>query len=128
MLTKPFLRGCLAEGVVNYSSLARVLMRELEARGVKASHAAVKMALIRIRGEIIENERALRAKLKHVLGSTVLQVQSDLVVVTVKKYRAIVKLLELVKLAESARFFQVLQSMNTFTFIVSKEDGENSLH
>ncbi|MEM0366763.1 MAG: ACT domain-containing protein [Acidilobaceae archaeon] len=123
ILSKPFLRGCLAEGIVNYSSLARLLSEELKVRGITASHGAIKMSLIRVRNEILESEKELKVKLKLVLGSTVLQIQSDLIVVTVRKHRVILKLVELVKLMESSRFFQILQGVNTFTFIVSKEDS-----
>lgn len=121
VLSKPFIRGCLAEGIVNYSALARMLAEELRVRGVQASHGSIKMALVRLREELAENEKVLRSKLKHVIGSTVLQLQSDLVVVTVRKHAIIAKLPTIVKHMEMARFFQILQGVNTFTFIVSRE-------
>lgn len=127
IFTKPFIRGCLAEGVVNYSALARLLAEELRVRGIHASHGAIKMALVRIRDEVVDSERELRVKLKRVLGSTVLQLQSDLVVVTVRKIAVLARLPALVKSMEMARFFQILQGVNTFTFIVSKENLEELL-
>lgn len=122
VLSKPFLRECLAEGIINYSALSRAISEDLRVRGVEASHAAVKMALIRVRSEIIEESKKLERKLKRVLGSTVLQLQSDLTVFTVKKHNIVPKLPEIIKSMEIARFFQVLQGINTFTFIVSRED------
>ncbi len=127
VFTKPFIRGCLAEGVVNYSALSRLLAEELRARGIHASLGAIKMALIRLREEVVENEKELRVKLKRVLGSTVLQLQSDLVVVTVRKHPVIAKLPAIVRSMEMARFFQILQGVNTFTFIVSRENLEELL-
>jgi aspartokinase len=127
VFSRPFIRGCLAEGVVNYSALARLLAEELRARGISASHGAIKMALVRIREEIVESERELRAKLKRVLGSTVLQLQSDLVVVTVRKHAVMARIPGIVKSMEMARFFQILQGVNTFTFIVSRENLEELL-
>ncbi len=127
VFTKPFIRGCLAEGVVNYSALSRLLAEELRARGIHASLGAIKMALIRLREEVVESEKELRVKLKRVLGSTVLQLQSDLVVVTVRKHPVIAKLPAIVRSMEMARFFQILQGVNTFTFIVSRENLEELL-
>ena len=85
------------------------------------------MALVRLREEIVESEKELKVKLKRVLGSTVLQLQSDLVVVTVRKHAILVKLPVIVKSMEMARFFQILQGVNTFTFIVSRENLEELL-
>ncbi len=122
VLSKPFLKECLSEGIINYSALSRAISEDLKVRGVEASHAAIKMALIRVRSEIIEESKRLEWKLKRVIGSTVLQLQSDLTVFTVKKHNVIPKLPEIIKSMEIARFFQVLQGINTFTFIVSRED------
>ena len=127
ILSKPLIRGCLAEGIVNYSALARLLSEELKARGIHASQGAIKMALVRIREEVVEDEKLLKAKLKRVLGSTVLQLQSDLTVVTVRKHSVLAKLPAIVKSMEMARFFQILQGVNTFTFIVSNENLDELL-
>lgn len=127
VLSKPFIRSCLAEGVVNYSALARLIAEELRSRNIQASHGAIKMALVRIREELVESEKMLRTKLKRVLGETVLQLQSDLVVVTVRKHATLARLPVIVKSMEMARFFQILQGVNTFTFIVSRENLGNLL-
>ncbi|MCS7107414.1 MAG: ACT domain-containing protein [Acidilobaceae archaeon] len=124
VLSRPFVKSCLADGIVNYSALARLFADELEKRGVSASQAAIKMSLIRVREEIMEEEKKLRVKLKHVIGSSVIQLQSDLTVITVHKQRVLEKLAEITKIMKSARFLQLLQGVSSFTLIISSEDKE----
>ncbi|MEN2999139.1 MAG: ACT domain-containing protein [Acidilobaceae archaeon] len=124
VLSRPFVKSCLAEGIVNYSALARLFSEELEKRGISASQAAIKMSLIRVREEILEEERRLRAKLRHVIGSSVIQLQSDLIVITAHKQRVLEKLAEITKIMKSARFLQLLQGVGSFTLIISSEDKE----
>ncbi len=122
IMSRPFFKECLVEGVVNYSALARLLARELESMEVRASHSAVKVALTRIRRDLLKSEESVRSKLKHILSSSVLQVQTDLNVVTVRKHSILLKLLDVAKVMETSRFFQLLQGVNTFTVIISREN------
>ncbi|MCX8195844.1 MAG: ACT domain-containing protein [Acidilobaceae archaeon] len=124
VLSRPFVRSCLAEGIVNYSALARTLSEELEKRGISASQAAIKMALIRVREDILEDENRLKKMLKRVIGSTVIQLQSDLAVVTAPKQKVLEKLADITQIMKSARFLQLLQGVNSFTIIISSEDKE----
>lgn len=120
--SRPFVKECLVEGVVNYSALARLLTRELESMEVRASHSAVKVALTRIRRDLLKSEESLRSKLKHILSSSVLQLQTDLKVVTVRKHSILLKLPDVAKVMETSRFSQLLQGVNTFTVIISREN------
>jgi len=63
ILSRPAIKECLILDVINYSALARVILKELEKENIKTSTGAVKMALIRI-GEDLKKERAFFEKKK----------------------------------------------------------------
>lgn len=127
LLSRPFLKACLVEGVINYSSLARLIGREMEKAELKASHPAIKMALMRIREELLEREEELRKRVKYIIGNTVLQMHSDLLVITIKKDMAANVYGSLAKIAEGTRVFHLLQSTASITVIISKEDSRKVL-
>ncbi|MEM4929268.1 MAG: ACT domain-containing protein [Acidilobaceae archaeon] len=127
LASRPHLRECLSENVVNYSALARALLKDVRKKNPNASLSAVKMALIRIKNEISESESSLKKKLREVLSKSVLQVQSDLVIVTIKRHALLSRIQHVTKALNSARFLQVLQGINTFTLIISEEDSEEIL-
>ncbi|MEM1873020.1 MAG: ACT domain-containing protein [Acidilobaceae archaeon] len=124
LVSRPHLRECLSEGVVNYSALARAILKDVRRKHPNASLSAIKMALIRVRSELSESETALRERLRGVLGRSVLQVQSDLIVVTIKRHALLPKIHDVAKILDFARFMQILQGVNTFTLIISAENSE----
>ena len=46
VFSHPAVKECLILDVINYSALARLILKELEKRGIKTSSGAVKMALM----------------------------------------------------------------------------------
>ncbi len=124
VLSHPAIRECLILDVINYSALARIILKELEKKNIKTSTGAVKMALIRI-GEELKKERAFFEKrIKNVVAKTVIELQSDLTVITVKKRTVLDKIGGLSKIMENARFFQLTQGVETFTFVISSEEKD----
>ena len=124
VLSRPAIRECMALDVVNYSALARIILRELEKRNVKTSLGAVKMALIRT-GEELKKERAsFEERVRDVIARTVIELQSDLTVITAEKRAVLSRIERLVKVMEKARFFQLTQGVETFTLVFSSEDVE----
>ena len=117
----PFIKECFVLNIVNYSALARYLVNELKKLGVDASFDAVKMALIRLRSELYEERRFLEEKVRGLLANSVLELQTDLVVLTVRKASLLPRLSDLAKAMEGARFFQIVQGTDNFTLIITRE-------
>ncbi len=127
IMSKPAIRECMILDVVNYSALARLLLEELESKGVKTSAGAVKMALIRLGEELKREREFLERQIKNVIAKTVIELQSDLTVVTVEKRILLNRIERLSKVMEKARFFQLTQGVETFTIVVSSEEKEEVL-
>ena len=124
VLSRPGIKECLILDVVNYSALARDLLKEFEKKGTNASVGSVKMALMRT-GEELRKERILLEKrVKSVLAKTVIEVQSDLTVVTCRKRSVLNELDRISKIMESSRFFQLTQGVETFTIVVSSKESK----
>ena len=127
ILSRPAIKECLILDVINYSALARVILKELEKENIKTSTGAVKMALIRI-GEDLKKERAFfEKKIKNVVAKTVIELQSDLTVITAERRAVSNNLEQLFKVMENARFFQLTQGVETFTLVLSSEEKEKVL-
>ena len=127
VLSRPAIKECLILDVINYSALARVILKELEKENIKTSAGAVKMALIRI-GEDLKKERAFfEEKIKNVVAKTVIELQSDLTVITAERRAVLNNLEQLFKVMENARFFQLTQGVETFTLVLSSEEKEKVL-
>ncbi len=127
ILSRPAIKECLILDVINYSALARVILKELEKENIKTSAGAVKMALIRI-GEGLKKERAFfEEKIKNVVAKTVIELQSDLTVITAERRAVLNNLEQLFKVMENARFFQLTQGVETFTLVLSSEEKEKVL-
>lgn len=124
VLSRPAIKECLILDVINYSALARVILEELEKKNIKTSIGAVKMALIRT-GEELKKEKALFEKrIRNVVARTVIELQSDLTVITAEKGAVLNKIEQLSKVMENARFFQLTQGVETFTLVLSSEEKE----
>ncbi|USH00020.1 ACT domain-containing protein [Thermococcus argininiproducens] len=127
VLSRPAIKECLILDVINYSALARVILKELEKENIKTSAGAVKMALIRI-GEDLKKERTFfEKKIKNVVAKTVIELQSDLTVITAERRAVLNNLEHLFKVMENARFFQLTQGVETFTLVLSSEEKEKVL-
>ena len=127
ILSRPAIKECLILDVINYSALARVILKELEKENIKTSTGAVKMALIRI-GEDLKKERAFfEKKIKNVVAKTVIELQSDLTVITTERRAVLNNLEQFFKVMENARFFQLTQGVETFTLVLSSEEKEKVL-
>ncbi len=121
VMSRPFLRECLEKGVVNYSALARTIVDELRRSGIETSVGAVKMALIRIRDDLLRVRESLDEKIKEIIASSVIELQTDLVVVNAFRNAVIPKLASIINIVGSARFFQLTQGTVSLTIIVARE-------
>jgi len=117
----PFIKECLVLNIVNFSALARYLTNELRRCGLEVSFDAVKMALIRLRSELCEEKTRLEERVRSILANSVIELQTDLIVLTAKKMFVIPKLNELARIMENARFFHIIQGTNNFTIIATSE-------
>lgn len=121
---KPVVKEAMTLGIVNYSALARLLTDELERKGFKTSLGAVKMALIRL-GEVLRYGRSeFEESVRNVMAGTVISLQSDLTVLTVRKSAVMMNLQYILKNVQNARFFQLTQGIGTFVIAISREDSE----
>ena len=115
----PVLRECLARGLVNYSEAARRVRAELERRGLRASLASVKMALIRLSEKL---KASGFDEVERIIASSRLAVQDDIAVLTVPRDELMSALRAVGRLLPESRFLQVIQSIKTATIIVAEED------
>ncbi len=121
VISHPFLRECLILGVINYSALARYLLSELKKYGYETSLGAIKMSLIRLKEELKKIHTSLNAKIRKIIASSVIELQTDLVVISVYRNVVLPKITQVTKIMENARFFQLTQGTITFTIIAAKE-------
>lgn len=124
VFSHPAVKECLILDVINYSALARLISKELEEKGIKTSNGAVKMALIRI-GEELKKERTFfERSIRDVVAKTVIELQSDLTVITAEKNAFLKRIDQISKIMETARFFQLTQGVGTFTLVISNEERD----
>ncbi len=121
VFTHPFVRECLKEGIVNYSALARQILRELRRLNTHASEGSVKMALIRIRDELLRTSEEIATKVREVIASSVISLQTDLAVIEVRRYVAIPNLGKIAEIVGRSRFFHVIYGEVSFSLIVPHE-------
>jgi len=118
---RPLLKEFLSRGLINHSALAREIIEEAKKEGMELSLGAVKMAIFRTAENLKSRERGIERKLKRIVGESVIQVQSDLAIITVERGKLIGKLRELSRLMEDARFFQITQGVEIFNILVARE-------
>ncbi len=117
----PVLKDMLRRELLNYSAVAREIMDEASRRGIDASLGAVKMALFRRVEDIKSKTEDIEKKTREVIGESVIQVQSDLAIITIERRKIIGHFKELSRLMETARFFQITQGVDIFNVLVSRE-------
>ncbi|MBU7031446.1 MAG: ACT domain-containing protein [Theionarchaea archaeon] len=122
--THPAIKECLTLDVINHSALAALVLEELKGKGITASTGAVKMALIRTGEELKLKKASLERKINPVVAGTVIELQTDLRVITAEKAAVLSSIRHISKFAETARFFQLTQGVGTFTIVISREEAE----
>ncbi len=120
VLTRPAIRDCLAHGVINYSALSRLIQEDLNNMGIRASVGAIKMALIRFSSDI-RRKGKIEERIRRVIAESVLELQTDLGVITVRRSAVEQRIDDLIGLMERARFFQMTQGLDTFSIVVASE-------
>jgi hypothetical protein len=121
----PAIKECLTLDVINHSALAMLVLEELKRKGITTSPGAVKMALIRTGEELKQKKATLERKINAVVAGTVIELQTDLRVITAEKSAVLSSIRRISKLAETARFFQLTQGVCTFTLVISREEAES---
>ncbi|MEM2376277.1 MAG: ACT domain-containing protein [Sulfolobales archaeon] len=123
--THPSLLDCIKLGVVNYSSLARLLIDEVKKEGEfeDININAIKMSLIRF-AELLRSKHTTDEVIRDVLAGTTIELQTDLKLVTLRKDILLSKLKEFMPMITQARFFQLTQGTKTFTLVVSEDIGK----
>ena len=119
--SRPFLKECLSLGLVNFSAMTRYLQIELGKRGFEASLGAIKMALIRLREELKKEYTSLDSRIRTIIASSVMELQTDLVVISAYRNVVLHKMPHVMKIMGKARFFQLTQGTVTFTIIAARE-------
>jgi len=122
ILMHPTLLDAIKMNVINYSALAeRIYPEVLEATGRnRISLEAIKMALIRFSEDIKRKHKILEKMIKDVISESVLELKSDIIVLTTKQETLMDKLDKLMENVVRARFFQLTQGLRTFTLIFDK--------
>ncbi|KUH33573.1 hypothetical protein APY94_05085 [Thermococcus celericrescens] len=119
IMRRPFVRECMRLGIVNYSALARILVADA---GLDASIPAVKMALIRLGEELRDERSLLEERVRSVVGNSIIELQSDVSVITVSKEHLVRAVKDLLEIMSKSRFFQLTQARDTFTIVIASED------
>lgn len=122
ILMHPALLDAIKMNVINYSALAeRIYPEVLETTGRnRISLEAIKMALIRFSEDIKRKHKILEKMIKDVISESVLELKSDIIVLTTKQETLMDKLDKLMENVVRARFFQLTQGLRTFTLIFDK--------
>ncbi|MCX8185876.1 MAG: ACT domain-containing protein [Sulfolobales archaeon] len=122
--THPSLLDCIKLGVVNYSSLARLIVDEVKVVGdfKEVNSNAVKMSLIRF-SEMLKSRRTIDEVIRKVLAGTTIELQTDLKLITLRKEVVFSRIRDFMPIITQARFFQLTQGTKTFTMIVSDDVG-----
>ncbi|MCS7108602.1 MAG: hypothetical protein RMH77_01860 [Sulfolobales archaeon] len=122
--THPSLLDCIKLGVVNYSSLARLIVDEVKMVGdfKEVNSNAVKMSLIRF-SEMLKSRRTIDEVIRKVLAGTTIELQTDLKLITLRKEVVFSRIRDFMPIITQARFFQLTQGTKTFTMIVSDDVG-----
>ncbi|AEK72505.1 hypothetical protein GQS_03020 [Thermococcus sp. 4557] len=119
IMRRPFVRECMRLGIVNYSALARILVADA---GLDTSIPAVKMALIRLGEELRDERSLLEERVRSVVGNSIIELQSDVSVITVSKEHLVRAVKDLLEIMSKSRFFQLTQTRDTFTIVIASED------
>ena len=121
VMSKPMMRECMVFDVINYSAAARLIEKEIEEMGFKTTTEAIKMSLLRLREELKKERNLLERRIQTIIAKTVIELQSDLTVITAKKEALFKNWKKFSEIMEEARFFQLTQGLETFTVVISSE-------
>lgn len=120
----PAIKECLTLEIINHSALANIILSELQEKGITSSPGAVKMALIRTGEELKQKKASIERKINPVVAGTVIELQTDLRVITAEKTAVLSSIRHISAHAETARFFQLTQGVGTFTLVISREEAD----
>jgi len=117
----PYLKECIRLNIVNYSALSRYIANKFKEAGLNVSTDAIKMSLIRLRKEVmLEKEYSIR-EIEDLLAKSIVELQTNLIVITAKKSIVDQKINELIKLIGISRFFHIAQGTDNYTLILPTE-------
>lgn len=124
IITHPSLLDCIKLNIVNYSSLARLLVNEVRRVGgfKEVSVDAVKMSIIRF-SEVLRTETSIDDVIRNILAGTTVELQTDLKLITLRKEIVLARLKDFIPVIMQARFFQLTQGTKTFTLVISEDTG-----
>ncbi len=122
--THPSLLDCIKLDIVNYSSLARLLVDEVRKVGgfKEVGVNAVKMGIIRF-SEMLKAETSTDDVIRNILAETTVELQTDLKLITLRKEIMLARLKDFISVITQARFFQLTQGTRTFTLVISEDVG-----
>lgn len=120
---------CLSRGIINYTWAAETIAEDVKklTGKEKINMDAVKAALIRFQQELKEEYKTLETTVASVIARSTVELQNDIVVITVKREALENSLKEILSIASEARFFNLTQGKRTFTIVVSAEDQQKIL-
>ncbi len=120
----PSMLDCIKLGVVNYTSLARLILTEVKEVGgfTDIGVNAVKMGIIRF-SESLKVKRPFDDAIREIIAGTTVELQTDLKLITLRKEAVLTKLRDFVSTITHARFFQLTQGATAFTLVVSEDVG-----
>ena len=122
---EPYLRECLAKGVINYSKLAKIIKPLVEhILNSKCSLNTLKMSLIRYAQKTQSKagiEDKIRRSVMEILAKSSLEVKTGISVITLK-INALPSVIKIVsELLGTTRFLTIMQGLTTVTMIVDDE-------
>lgn len=123
--THPSILDCIKLDVINYSSLARLLVDEVRRVGgfKSVSVNAVKMGIIRF-SETLKSRKSFDEVIRDILAETTVELQTDLKLITLRREVLLTRLKDFIPVIMQARFFQLTQGTKTFTLVVSEDIGK----
>ncbi|MEM1881185.1 MAG: hypothetical protein QXQ23_04475, partial [Sulfolobales archaeon] len=123
--THPSILDCIKLDVINYSSLARLLVDEVRRVGgfKSVSVNAVKMGIIRF-SETLKSGKSFDEVIRDILAETTVELQTDLKLITLRREVLLTRLKDFIPVIMQARFFQLTQGTKTFTLVVSEDIGK----
>lgn len=123
IISRPSILTCLVKGLINYSALARDIVRDVEReagiRGVNVN--TIKVILIRLSNKLRNDLRSFEDQILRILAGSVLRLETDLVVLTINREYIQPRIAKLVQELRNARFLQVTQGISTYTIVLAKE-------
>ncbi|WP_440059619.1 ACT domain-containing protein [Thermogladius sp. 4427co] len=120
----PILRECIASGIVNYSSIARMIKPIVDREvGSDVSVQSIKVALIRLASRINPLDTT---RIEKILADTSIEVKTKVSIITYDStlYKDVIRLSSGIN---SARFLSIVTGITNVTVIISEEQVKTFL-